>query len=110
MDMQCVLALEYGIPYYNSRGAHRIYHELPERLCEREKNMADALLKNRPSINELMDNLVPNSNAGPVIVRGRCASVEDDVCPSYLVFEVGPGVVSTCHCHPLVVAAINDLA
>jgi 4-aminobutyrate aminotransferase-like enzyme len=72
--------------------------------------MADALLKNRPSINEVMDYLVPNSNAGPVIVRGRGAAVEDEEGTSYLDFEGGPGVVSTGHCHPKVVEAIKDQA
>lgn len=69
--------------------------------------MSDAELKNRPSINEVLDYLVPNSNSGPVIVRGRGASVEDEAGAVYLDFEGGPGVVSTGHCHPRIVKAIQ---
>lgn len=69
-----------------------------------------ALLKNRPSIDEVVDYLVPNTNAGPVIVRGRGAAVEDEQGSTFLDFEGGPGVVSTGHCHPKVVQAIKTQA
>jgi 4-aminobutyrate aminotransferase-like enzyme len=68
------------------------------------------LLTNRPSIDEFLDYLVPNTNAGPVIVRGRGAAVEDEEGVSYLDFEGGPGVVSTGHCHPKVVEAVKAQA
>jgi 4-aminobutyrate aminotransferase / (S)-3-amino-2-methylpropionate transaminase / 5-aminovalerate transaminase len=67
-------------------------------------------LVNRPSIMEVLDYMVPNTNSGPVIARGRSATVEDEDGRTYLDFEAGPGVASVGHCHPRVVAAIKAQA
>jgi 4-aminobutyrate aminotransferase/(S)-3-amino-2-methylpropionate transaminase len=68
------------------------------------------ILMNRPSINEVLGYLVPNTNSGPVLVRGRGAVIEDEEGTSFLDFEAGPGVVSVGHCHPKVVAAVKAQA
>lgn len=66
------------------------------------------MLRNRVSIQELLDYSVPNTNSDPVIVRGAGAIVEDEDGRAFLDFEGGPGVVSTGHCHPAVVRAVRD--
>ena len=70
----------------------------------------DAAIANRPSIDEVLDYLIPNTNTGPVIVRGRGAVVEDEDGNAFLDFEAGPGVASVGHCHPKVVKAIQTQA
>jgi 4-aminobutyrate aminotransferase-like enzyme len=54
--------------------------------------------------------LVPNANAGPVVVEGAGAEVKDERGRRYLDLEAGPGVVSVGHCHPKVVAAVREQA
>lgn len=54
--------------------------------------------------------LVPNANAGPIIVEGEGAEVTDERGRRYLDLEAGPGVVSVGHCHPKVVAAVREQA
>jgi 4-aminobutyrate aminotransferase/(S)-3-amino-2-methylpropionate transaminase len=69
-----------------------------------------ALMKNSSAVDELVEFLVPNSNTGPAIVKGRGAEVEDESGRRYIDLEAGPGVLSVGHCHPKVVDAVRDQA
>ena len=54
--------------------------------------------------------MVENAWIEPAIERGLGAIVEDESGRAYLDLEGGPGVTSVGHCHPEVVAAIQDQA
>jgi 4-aminobutyrate aminotransferase-like enzyme len=64
-----------------------------------------------PASDDLGEHMIPGSNlARPVIVEGKGAVVNDEEGNAYLDLEAGPGVLSVGHCHPKVVAAIQDQA
>ncbi|MBI4179388.1 aspartate aminotransferase family protein [bacterium] len=60
---------------------------------------------------DLAANLVPGGSMGlPVITAGSGAEVLDEDGNKYLDLEAGPGVASVGHCHPTVVAAVQEQA
>ena len=68
------------------------------------------MLKNTSVIEEYGQFLIPNTNVAPLIVKGQGAELEDDQGNKFIDLEGGPGVVSTGHCHPKVVAAVREQA
>ncbi|MDZ4735010.1 MAG: aspartate aminotransferase family protein [Rhodospirillaceae bacterium] len=66
--------------------------------------------RNITEIEELVDYLLPNSNSGPVIVKGAGAEVWDADGQRYIDLEAGPGVASVGHCHPRIVEAVRQQA
>ena len=48
-----------------------------------------ALMKNSSAVDQLVEFLVPNSNTGPAIVKGRGAEVEDESGRRFWVFREG---------------------
>ena len=68
-----------------------------------------AVLRNEAA-EDLNRYMVANTAVEPVIVQGRGATVTDERGTSYLDLEGGPGVVSTGHCHPKIVKAVQKQA
>lgn len=54
--------------------------------------------------------LIASTLTGPLIEKGRGASVWDESGKKYIDLEAGPGVLSVGHCHPRVVEAIKSQA